>query len=647
MTGDAAAPGAPRRAALITPPAPTASPFLAACRGEPHSHTPVWFMRQAGRSLPEYRARRGPGSMLATLRQPDLATEITLQPVRRYGVDAAILYSDIMVPVEAIGFGVEIAAGVGPVVAEPFRSEHDLARLRPLEPDVDTPFVAETVRLLTGELAVPLIGFAGAPFTVASYLIEGRPSREHARTKAMMLGEPRLFGRLLDRLADLALASARAQVTAGAAAVQLFDSWVGALTPDHYRRHVMTHSAKVLEGLADLGVPRIHFGVGTGELLGLMAEAGADVVGVDWRVPLDAARTRVRPRHRPAGQPRPRRLPRPLAGRRGRGAGRPAAQRRPPRPRLQPGPRRAAVDRPRHAGAARRARARLASGVTRRPHVVVVGAGITGLAAAYELSTGGAEVEVVDAAARPGGAVLTTPFAGVDLDAGPDAFLARVPHAVELCRELGLGDELVAPATRHAYLWCDGRLRRFPDGLLLGIPTDLAALATSGIVSEAGVRRAAEDLERPADGPGARLRRVGGSAHPPPARPRGARPAGGSAPLGHLRRRHRPAQPAGRRAPDRGRGARRAEPAGRGPSRAGRRHGGHGTPFARAASSVLHRARWVEPPGGRPRRRRRPGPPPSRQPAAPARRRSARRAHGSTSRVRPARGRRSRSRRTA
>ena len=151
------------------------------------------------------------------------------------------------------------------------------------------------MRLLTGELAVPLIGFAGAPFTVASYLIEGRPSREHARTKAMMLGEPRLFGRLLDRLADLALASARAQVTAGVAAVQLFDSWVGALTPDHYRRHVMTHSAKVLEGLADLGVPRIHFGVGTGELLGLMAEAGADVVGVDWRVPLDAARTRVAP----------------------------------------------------------------------------------------------------------------------------------------------------------------------------------------------------------------------------------------------------------------------------------------------------------------------------------------------------------------
>ena len=226
------------------------SPFLAACRGEPHAHTPVWFMRQAGRSLPEYRARRGAGNMQATLRQPDLAAEITLQPVRRYGVDAAILYSDIMVPVEAIGFGVEITPGIGPVVAEPFAAERDLARLRPLEPDVDVPFVAETVRILTRELPVPLIGFAGAPFTVASYLIEGRPSREYARTKAMMLGDPPLFGRLLDRLADLALASARAQVEAGAAAVQLFDSWVGALTPDHYRRHVLPHSTKVLPGPA-------------------------------------------------------------------------------------------------------------------------------------------------------------------------------------------------------------------------------------------------------------------------------------------------------------------------------------------------------------------------------------------------------------
>jgi uroporphyrinogen decarboxylase len=273
----------------------TSSPFLAACRAQPHERTPVWFMRQAGRSLPEYRARRGSGNMLEALRHPDLAAEITLQPVRRYGVDAAILYSDIMVPVEAIGFGVQIAPGIGPVVERPFRSEADLGRLRPLDPEADTPFVSETVRLLVRELSVPLIGFAGAPFTVASYLVEGRPSRDYALTKALMLGEPDLFARLLDRLADIALASLRAQVAAGAAAVQLFDSWAGALTPDQYRRHVLPHSAKVLAGIGALGVPRIHFGVSTGELLGLMGEAGADVVGVDWRVPLDEARRRVGP----------------------------------------------------------------------------------------------------------------------------------------------------------------------------------------------------------------------------------------------------------------------------------------------------------------------------------------------------------------
>jgi uroporphyrinogen decarboxylase len=269
------------------------SPFLAACRSQAHDRTPVWFMRQAGRSLPEYRAVRGTGSILEAIRQPDVAAEVTLQPIRRYGVDAAILYSDIVVPVAAIGFGVDIRPGVGPVVDQPFTRAADLARLRPLEPDVDLPYVQETVRTLVGELPVPLIGFAGAPFTVASYLVEGRPSRDYARTKALMLGEPALFGRLLDRLADLALASLRAQVAAGASAVQLFDSWAGALTPDQYRRHVQPHSRKVLSGLAGLDVPRIHFGVATGELLTLMGEAGADVVGVDWRVPLDVARHRV------------------------------------------------------------------------------------------------------------------------------------------------------------------------------------------------------------------------------------------------------------------------------------------------------------------------------------------------------------------
>jgi uroporphyrinogen decarboxylase len=251
-------------------------------------------MRQAGRSLPEYRALRGEGSILDAIRDPALSAEITLQPVRRYGVDAAILYSDIVVPAHAIGFGVDVTPGIGPVVAEPFRSATDLDRLRPFEPDVDAPYVAETVRIVVDELGgTPLIGFAGAPFTVASYLIEGRPSRTYGLTKTMMHAEPALWRELLDRLADMAIASLLAQIEAGASAIQLFDSWAGTLSPDVYEALVMPASAKVLAALEATGVPRIHFGVGTGELLRLMGDAGADVVGVDWRVPLDAARQRV------------------------------------------------------------------------------------------------------------------------------------------------------------------------------------------------------------------------------------------------------------------------------------------------------------------------------------------------------------------
>jgi uroporphyrinogen decarboxylase len=259
------------------------------------ARTPVWFMRQAGRSLPEYRARRSEGSILAALRDPDLSAELTLQPVRRYGVDAAILYSDIVVPVAGIGFGVDVAPGTGPVVSEPFRTAADLRRLRPLEPDEDIPWVAETVRILVRELKVPLIGFAGGPFTVASYLVEGRPSRDYLKTKCLMWSEPELFAALLDRLADLAIASLRSQVEAGASALQLFDSWAGALAPADYRRSVLPALTKVLSATADLAVPRIVFGVGTAELLPLFAEAGADVVGVDWRTPLDAARCRLGP----------------------------------------------------------------------------------------------------------------------------------------------------------------------------------------------------------------------------------------------------------------------------------------------------------------------------------------------------------------
>ena len=275
----------------MTDPAPSA--FLAACRRQPVEHTPVWFMRQAGRHLPEYRALRGSGSILDAIAQPELAAEITLQPVRRYGVDAAILYSDIVVPVHGAGFGVDITPGVGPVVAEAFRSAADLDRLPPFNAEEHTPYVVETVRILAKELKVPLIGFAGGPFTVASYLIEGRPSRDYLRTKALMYTEPGLWAALLDRLAEYAIGSLRAQVAAGAAAVQVFDSWAGALSPEDYRRFVLPASARVFAGVADLGVPRIHFGVATGELLGLLAEAGADVVGVDWRVPLGVAAERT------------------------------------------------------------------------------------------------------------------------------------------------------------------------------------------------------------------------------------------------------------------------------------------------------------------------------------------------------------------
>ncbi|MEO3975726.1 uroporphyrinogen decarboxylase [Streptomyces sp. CAU 1734] len=271
------------------------SAFLRACRREPVPHTPVWFMRQAGRSLPEYlKVREGIG-MLDSCMRPELVKEITLQPVRRHGVDAAIYFSDIVVPLKAIGVDLDIKPGVGPVVAEPFRTRADLARLRDLTPE-DVWYVTEAIGLLTAELgATPLIGFAGAPFTLASYLVEGGPSRNHEHTKAMMYGDPELWADLLDRLAEITGAFLKVQIEAGASAVQLFDSWVGALAPADYRRSVLPASAKVFAAVESFGVPRIHFGVGTGELLGLMGEAGADVVGVDWRVPLDEAARRVGP----------------------------------------------------------------------------------------------------------------------------------------------------------------------------------------------------------------------------------------------------------------------------------------------------------------------------------------------------------------
>jgi uroporphyrinogen decarboxylase len=267
--------------------------LLRACRGEPLAHPPVWFMRQAGRSLPEYRKIRDGVPMLESCTRPDMVVEITLQPVRRYGVDAAILFSDIVVPLRAVGVGVDVVAGVGPVVDHPIRARSDLDVLRALEPG-DVAYVSEAVEALVGELGeTPLIGFAGAPFTLASYLVEGGPSRTHERTKALMLGDTDMWHDLMSRIAAISEQFLRVQVRSGARVVQLFDSWAGALSAADYETYVLPHSSAVLSGIADLGVPRIHFGVGTGELLALMGAAGADVVGVDWRVPLDEAARRV------------------------------------------------------------------------------------------------------------------------------------------------------------------------------------------------------------------------------------------------------------------------------------------------------------------------------------------------------------------
>lgn len=269
--------------------------LLRACRGESVEHVPVWFMRQAGRSLPEYRALRGTGSILDAIADPKIAAEVTMQPVRRYGVDGAILFSDIVVPYHAIDFGVDVVPGRGPVIANPFTSEADLDRLRDLTPS-DIKHVTDTVDLVVEELKstdTPLIGFAGAPFTVASYLVEGAPTREFAIIKSMMHAQPALFDKLMDRLVGITVSFLRAQVEHGARALQLFDSWAGSLTRAEYERFALPATKRVFEGIADLNVPTILFGVGTGELLGQMATAGSNVVGIDWHVDLDEGRRRT------------------------------------------------------------------------------------------------------------------------------------------------------------------------------------------------------------------------------------------------------------------------------------------------------------------------------------------------------------------
>jgi len=276
-----------------THPAPSAA-FVDAANGRRGHHTPVWFMRQAGRSLPEYRAVRGEGSILDAIKQPEAAAEITLQPVRRYGVDAAVLFSDIVVAPHAVGFGIDVAPGTGPVAERPFRSSNDIARLRPLEFD-DVSYVIDTVDLLVAELDVPLLAFAGAPFTVASYLIEGRPSKDYRHTKALIHTDEVLWHELMERLAESAITFIDAQLSHGAAAYQLFDSWAGSLSRRDYDRYVLPHSRHVFRELRRRhpDAPAIHFGIGCDHLLDSMLEAGPTVLGLDWRTRIGDARRRL------------------------------------------------------------------------------------------------------------------------------------------------------------------------------------------------------------------------------------------------------------------------------------------------------------------------------------------------------------------
>ena len=264
------------------------SRFLSACHRQPADSTPVWFMRQAGRYMAEYRAIREKYSLLEICYQPELAVEVTLQPVRALGVDAAILFADILLPAIPLGVGLEFAKGEGPVLQNPVRTMDDVKNLRPVDPETDLGYVMDAIRLLRGPLGgVPLIGFCGAPFTVASYLIEGGSSREFLKTKAMMYSAPEVWHALMEKLSIVLSDYLVAQIRAGAQAVQVFDSWVGALSPQDYEQYVLPYSQKVLQAAKAENVPVIHFGTNTTTLLPLMKRAGGDVIGLDWRIPLD------------------------------------------------------------------------------------------------------------------------------------------------------------------------------------------------------------------------------------------------------------------------------------------------------------------------------------------------------------------------
>jgi uroporphyrinogen decarboxylase len=271
--------------------------FLKACRREPVSRIPVWLMRQAGRYMPEYRALRAKHSILELCRTPELAAEVTLQPIRRFDLDAAIIFADILLPLEGMAIGFHFAKGEGPVIERPVRTPEDVDALRPFDPTVELGYVLEAIRMVRRELdgKIPLIGFAAAPFTLASYMIEGGSSRNYLHMKSFMYNHPDAWDRLMRRVREVTRDYLAAQIEAGAQAVQMFDSWVGCLSPEDYRAFVLPHSAWVLEGLADYGVPRIHFGTNTATLLEAMTEAGGEVIGVDWRIPIGHARRIVGP----------------------------------------------------------------------------------------------------------------------------------------------------------------------------------------------------------------------------------------------------------------------------------------------------------------------------------------------------------------
>jgi len=271
---------------------PTAR-YLRATRSLPVDTTPVWFMRQAGRALPEYRAIREHATLVEITRDPALCAEVTLQPVRRLGVDAAILFADITTPFHGMGVAFDIVEGRGPVIERPVRTLADVEALRPFDPEASVPGLLDAIRLIRAESPVPLIGFAGAPFTLACYLVEGGPSRDFITTKRLMHAQPETWAALLDRLVDATIAYLGAQVAAGAQAVQVFDSWVGGLSPLDYERRLWPWMRRLFEGIAPLGIPVTHFGVGTGGILGLQASAGGDVIGLDWRIALSEGRRLV------------------------------------------------------------------------------------------------------------------------------------------------------------------------------------------------------------------------------------------------------------------------------------------------------------------------------------------------------------------